>query len=595
MRDAVWRPIGDYGLIGDTRTAALVSSHGAIDWLCAPHFDGDPLFGRLVGGPEGGTFRVGPATPSDPVTRRYRPHTATLETVWNVEGAELTLSEGMVAELAGRLLPTTMLVRRLTARRGPVDVTVEFDPRFGETQSPGRGRVLVSSRGSLAVALETDPDVVIDVGRPVSVTVEPDRPLTFVLAIAHREPLIYVDPNAAWAALESDERRWRAWTEPIDTDVPFREAVVRSLLTLRLLTYSPSGAPVAAPTTSLPEELGGIRNWDYRFTWPRDASIGVGTFLGAGKDLEARMFFGWLLHATRLDRPRLPVLLTLHGKHPRRERTLAGWPGYAASAPVRVGNGAADQHQLDGYGWVIDAAWLLTRGGNPLNSEAWRAVRGFADRVCERWREPDAGIWEVRGDPRHHVHSKLMAWLALDRALRIADTHRLSSSRRQRWRAERAAIASEVRNRGFDEERRVYTRSYGSDELDAATLVLPLLGVEPKGSPRVNDTVDAIGRDLAADGPLLYRYPPGGDGLPGVEGAFLPCAFWMVQALAATGRIAEATHRFEALLQLATPLGLYAEEMDPISHEHLGNFPQALTHAALIQAALAIRDGASPA
>ena len=599
MRDAVWRPIGDYGLIGDTRTAALVSSHGAIDWLCAPHFDGDPLFGRLVGGPEGGTFRVGPATPTDPVTRRYRPHTATLETVWNVGGAELTLTEGMVAELAGRLLPTTMLVRRLTARRGPVDVTVEFDPRFGETQRPGRvarrGRVVVSSRGSLAVSLGTDPDVVIDVGRPVSVTVEPDRPLTFVLAIAHREPLIYVDPNAAWAALESDERRWRAWTEPIDTDVPFREAVVRSLLTLRLLTYSPSGAPVAAPTTSLPEELGGIRNWDYRFTWPRDASIGVGTFLGAGKDLEARMFFGWLLHATRLDRPRLPVLLTLHGKHPRRERTLAGWPGYAASAPVRVGNGAADQHQLDGYGWVIDAAWLLTRGGNPLNSEAWRAVRGFADRVCERWREPDAGIWEVRGDPRHHVHSKLMAWLALDRALRIADTHRLSSSRRQRWRAERAAIASEVRNRGFDEERRVYTRSYGSDELDAATLVLPLLGVEPKGSPRVNDTVDAIGRDLAADGPLLYRYPPGGDGLPGVEGAFLPCAFWMVQALAATGRIAEATHRFEALLRLATPLGLYAEEMDPISHEHLGNFPQALTHAALIQAALAIRDGASPA
>ena len=424
----------------------------------------------------------------------------------------------------------------------------------------------------------------------MSVTVEPEQPLTLVLAIAHREPLVYVDPNAAWAALEDDERRWHAWTEEIDADIPFREAVVRSLLTLRLLTYSPSGAPVAAPTTSLPEALGGIRNWDYRFTWPRDASIGVGTFLGAGKEHEARMFLAWLLHASRLDRPHLPVLLTLHGKHPRPERTLEDWPGYANSTPVRVGNGAADQHQLDGYGWVLDAAWLLTRAGSPLNSEAWRAVRGFADLVCERWREPDAGIWEVRGDPQHHVHSKLMAWLALDRALRIADTHRLSQRQYRRWRAERAAIAHDVRNRGFDNARNTYAGSYDSDELDAAVLVLPLLGLEEPDSPRVRNTIDAIQRELDAGGPLLYRYPPGRDGLPGTEGAFLPCAFWLVQALANTGRIDEAAARFTALLELATPLGLYAEEMDPISNEHLGNFPQALTHAALVQAALAIRD-----
>jgi GH15 family glucan-1,4-alpha-glucosidase len=597
MPDTTQPPIGDYGLIGDTRTAALVSSHGAIDWLCAPHFDGDPLFGRLVGGAEGGTFHVGPARPPDPVARRYRPHTATLETVWGVDAAELVLTEGMVAEVTGRLLPSTLLVRRLTARGGPVDVIIEFDPRFGEHRSAGRaarrGSVLVACRGSLAVSLEAHPDVVIEVGRPLTVTVEPDCPLTLVLAIAHREPLVYVDPIAAWAAFESDERLWRTWTGPIGADVPFRDAVVRSLLTLRLLTYSPSGAPVAAPTTSLPEELGGIRNWDYRFTWPRDASIGVGTFLGAGKHDEARMFFGWLLHATRLDRPRLPVLLTLHGKHPRAERTLDGWPGYAGSPPVRIGNGAADQHQLDGYGWVIDAAWLLSKDGKPLNAEAWRAVRGFADRVCARWREPDAGIWEVRGDAQHHVHSKLMAWLALDRALRIAETHPLSSSRRQHWRAERTAIASDIRNFGFDEDRGVYARSYGSDDLDAATLVLPLLGVEPEGSPRVTDTVDAIGRELSAGGPLLYRYPPGRDGLPGREGAFLPCAFWMVQALARTGRVVEARDRFAALLRLATPLGLYAEELDPRSHEHFGNFPQALTHAALVQAALALRDSAA--
>jgi GH15 family glucan-1,4-alpha-glucosidase len=593
------RPIGDYGLIGDTRTAALVSSDGAIDWLCAPHFDGDPLFARLIGGPTAGTFRAGPAAVTHPVARRYRSGTVTLETVWEVGGAQLTLTEGMVAEVSGRLLPTTMLVRRLTARGGPVAVTIEFDPRFGEARrtprSARRGRVLVCSHGSLAVALETHPDLDIAAGRLASVTIEPDQPLTMVLAIAHREPLVYVDPDAAWDSLEADEQRWRTWTEEIDADIPFRSAVVRSLLTLRLLTYSPSGAPVAAPSTSLPEEVGGIRNWDYRFTWPRDASIGVGTFLGLGKGHEASMFLAWLLHASRLDRPRLPVLLTLHGKHAGPERTLEGWPGYAGSTPVRVGNGAADQHQLDGYGWVLDAAWLLTRAGRPLNSEAWRAIRGFADRVCGRWREPDAGIWEIRGDPQHHVHSKLMAWLALDRSLRIAETHRLSKRRRRRWRTERDAIAAQVQDHGFSDSRNSFTRSYGSDELDAAVLVLPLLGLEQTDETRVRDTIDAIRRDLSAGGPLLYRYPPGSDGLPGTEGAFLPCAFWLVQALAKTGRVDEAAERFRALLHLATPLGLYAEEMDPVSHEHLGNFPQALSHAALVQAALALRDAEADA
>ncbi|HZJ26281.1 MAG TPA: glycoside hydrolase family 15 protein [Acidimicrobiia bacterium] len=594
MDDAPPTPIGDYGLVGDTRTAALISSAGAIDWMCAPHFDSGPLFGRLVGGPQAGTFRVGPVVPTPPVARRYRPGTATLETTWEVDGARLTLTEGMVAELTGRFLPATLLVRRLTARGGPVDASIEFDPRLGEAhhaiRTERRTHALVCSRGSLAIALGTSPRVEIDPGHPVSVTVEPERPLTFVLAVAHREPLVHVDPHAAWAALEADERRWRAWTEDIDENIPFRDVVVRSMLTLRLLTYSPSGAPVAAPTTSLPEALGGSRNWDYRFAWPRDASIGIGAFLGVGKEQEARMFLAWLRHASRLDRPRLPVLLTLHGKHPRPERTLDGWPGYAASRPVRVGNGAADQHQLDTYGWVLDAAWLLTRAGHHLDSETWRAMTGFADHVAERWREPDAGIWEIRGDAQHHVHSKLMAWLALDRALRIADTHRLAARRHRLWCRERDAIALEVQADGFDVDRGSYTRSYGSDELDAALLVLPLLSIEPTDSPRVRGTIDAVRTELAAGGPLLYRYPPGRDGLTGTEGAFLPCAFWLVQALAKVGCIDEATERFTALVELATPLGLYAEEMDPASGEHLGNYPQALTHAALVQAALALRD-----
>ncbi|SCG66267.1 Glucoamylase (glucan-1,4-alpha-glucosidase), GH15 family [Micromonospora echinaurantiaca] len=586
-------PISDYGLLGDTRTAALVASDGAIDWLCVPRFDGEPLFGRLVGGPQAGTFRVGPASAATVVERRYRQHTATLETTWAVGGGRLTLAESMVAEVSGRLLPTTLLVRRLSAEGGAVDVVVEFDPRLGvphrRPRTRHRGGILVCEWGALAVSLSCTPDRTIEPGRPTSVRVVPGHPVTLVLAVAYREPLIHVEPAAAWELVVADEARWRAWTAGIQESLPFREPVVRSLMTIRLLTYSPSQAPVAAPTTSLPEDPGGARNWDYRYVWPRDASIGVNAFLGVGKLDEAHGFLAWLLHASRLERPRLPALFTLTGRHVPRERELSGWPGYHDSVPVRFGNGAADQHQLDGYGWVVDAAWVFVQAGHRLYSETWRAVRGFADVVARRWREPDAGVWEVR-EPGQHVHSKLMGWLALDRALRIADTHRLPARQRRRWESARDAIAADVRTQGFDPTQGSYVRSYGSTDLDAALLVLPLLGMDSVGSARVRGTIDAIRERLSAGGPLLYRYPPGRDGLPGTEGAFLPCSFWLVQALASTGRRGEAIELFQTLLDYASPLGLFAEEVDPRTGAQLGNYPQTLTHAALVQAALAICD-----
>jgi GH15 family glucan-1,4-alpha-glucosidase len=592
-------PLAHYGLVGDTRAAALVSSSGAIDWLCVPRFDGEPVFGRLVGGVEAGTFRIGPARPVTTIGRRYAGDTATVETTWSVDGGRLVLRDAMVAEVAGRLLPSTLLVRTLAAEGGPVDAVVEFDPRLGERhhrpRTRGGRRNLVCEWGSSALSLGWDHEAAIEPGRPLTVTVDPGRPLTWTLAVAQREPLVHVDPGTARGLAARDEERWRAWAADVPPGLAPRDAVVRSLITLRLLTYSPSGAPVAAPTTSLPEHPGGVRNWDYRFAWPRDASIGIGAFLGVGKIDEARSFLAWLLHASRLSRPRLPVLLTVDGRHARRERPLAGWPGYAGSVPVRAGNAAAGQHQLDGYGWVIDAAWLLEQAGHRLYAETWRAMRGFADLVARRWREPDAGIWEVRGAPAHHVHSKLMAWLALDRALRIGAGHRLRPAARRRWIAARAEIAAEVAAHGYDESRTTYTRSYGSGELDAALLVLPQLGIDDPASPRVRGTIDAVRGELDAGGPLLYRYPPGRDGLPGTEGAFLPCSFWLVTALARTGRIDEARHLFEDLVDLANPLGLYGEEMDPATGAHLGNFPQALTHAALVQAALALRDAESPA
>jgi len=587
-------PIADYGLLGDTRTAALTSSEGSLDWMCVPRFDGEPVFGSLVGGPAAGAFRLGPAEAAPVVDRRYHKNSATLETTWATAHGRLTLTEGMVAEVAGQLLPATVLVRRLLAEGGPAEVQVYFDPRLGERHRPPRvrrrGPDVVCEWGSLAMSLTCDTGTVLEVGRPTVLTIGAGQPVTFVLTVAHREPLIHLDPVAAWALLTADECRWTAWTGQIDPDMPFRDSVVRSLLTLRLLTYSPSGAPVAAPTTSLPEHPGGVRNWDYRYAWPRDASIGVAAFLEAGLVDEARGFLWWLLHASRLQRPRLPVLLTLDGRVPPGERSLRDWPGYAASAPVRVGNGAADQHQLDGYGWVVDAAWVLVRAGHPLYPETWRAVRGFVDRVCERWSEPDAGIWEIRGDAVQHVHSKVMAWLALDRGLCIARTHRLPVERRRRWLDARDAIGADVTELGYSPALGSYTRSYGSQDLDAALLVLPLVGLEDPHSTRVRGTVDAIRDQLSAGGPLLFRYPPGRDGLPGTEGAFLPCSFWLVQALARTARRDEALALFEDLLGRASPLGLYAEEMDPATGAHLGNFPQALTHAALVQAALALRD-----
>ncbi len=593
------RPIEDLGMIGDTRTAALVGSDGSIDWMCIPSFDGSPVFGRLVGGVAAGRFRMGPNAPATVIDREYRHETATLRTTWVTDAGRLTLTEAMVSEVAGRFLPTTLLVRRLSAVEGPVEVGIEFDPRLGERhvapRVERRGDVTVCSWGAEAMALTCSANLDLEPGRTHTVTIEAGEDLTIVVGVADHEPLIYVDPARAWAAVCDDERGWRSWCADIPDDIPHRDTVVRSLLTLRLLTYSPSGAPVAAPTTSLPEDPGGIRNWDYRFAWPRDASIGIGAFLGVGKDDEARHFLAWLLHASRRDRPRLPVLLTLHGRHPRGEGELTGWPGYANSRPVRVGNGAADQHQLDGYGWVIDAAWLLTAAGHGLYTETWRALRGFVDEVVARWRDPDAGIWEVRGDEAHHVHSKLMAWLALDRALAISATQRTPKRQQDAWRRERAALAADIAAHGYNDVVGAYTRTYGSDDLDAAVLVLPLLGVEPADSERIRSTVAAIRRELGAGGSLVYRYPPGEDGLPGGEGAFLPCSFWLVQALALTGDVSEARSVFDELVAMAGPLGLFAEEVDPETGAFIGNFPQALSHASLVQAALALRGAGSSA
>jgi GH15 family glucan-1,4-alpha-glucosidase len=569
-----------------------VTTGGEIDWLCAPRFESPPVFGALIGGEDGGRFAVSPRRVRR-VERRYRPGSAVLETTWETAAGLARLTDGMVADVSRDLLPELLLVRRLEALEGRIEADVFFDPRKDFGRRPDRLRrhaeALLAEWGSLALVLRSAPDLTLTAGAHAELRLHPGDCVTFVLAASDRGPGVLVGPEKGWELLQGTDRWWRAWSSRLEYEGPSSEAVTRSLLTLRLMTYAPSGAPVAAPTTSLPEDPGGERNWDYRFSWARDASLGVTAFLGSGCPQEARAFLQWLAIASRLSRPRVDVLYDLEGRPGIDEKERSDVEGYLGSRPVRIGNAAGEQHQLDVYGWIVDAAWRLHRSGANLSRFLWSAVAGWADFVCECWRQPDAGIWERRGEPHHNVHSKLMGWLALDRALRMEPGHRIRRSRLQRWRAEREALAEDVRARGVDPHRGVYTARYGGPELDAALLTLPTAGLEEARSPRVRATVEAIASELDAGEGLLYRYRPGSDDLGPKEGAFLACSFWLVEALCGLGRVDEATRLFESLCKRSNDVGLFAEQIDPTSGAHLGNFPQAMTHSTLVGAALAIR------
>lgn len=582
--------ISDFALIGDTRTAALCSSAGSIDWMCVPSFDGEPIFGRLIGGPRAGSFTVG-VDAVQQLSRHYKSNSAVLETDIRARTGTGRLLEGMVVEVSGKLLPQLILVRHVECESRRLRLRITFDPKLGLPGRPPResrrGDALVCDWRSLAVALQSSQPLDLSLGTEMEIEISQGSSLTLVMTLSDRSPLVFVSPERGIELLQETEKWWHDWIPDVDYEGPHAAAIRRSVVTLQLLTFSPSGAPVAAPTTSLPEVIGGSRNWDYRFSWPRDASIGLASFLALGKADLAHSYIHWLLHASRLTRPRLDVLYTLYGKPHPKERELKDVPGYRDSRPARVGNAASRQHQLDVYGWVLDAAWLLTKAGRRMHAETWRALSGFADFAASVWRQSDSGIWEVRGDRRHYVHSKLMAWLCLDRALRIASNYRTREQRKAVWTRERGALAADIRKQGWNEEKRSYVRSYGSSDLDAALLILPILEFEEDPS-RVQTTVAAIRRELETTHGLVYRYLPQSDGLEGREGAFLPCSFWLVQALVRTGEIQEAHSVFGDLLALANEVGLLPEEIDPESGGHRGNFPQAFTHAALIQAALSL-------
>jgi GH15 family glucan-1,4-alpha-glucosidase len=588
-----YAPLRDYAVIGDGRTVALVALDGSIDWLCLPDLDSPSVFAAVLDAERGGRFSLRPAGPYE-ASRRYVPDTNVLETTFTTPTGAVRVTDAMTLPGEG-LGPAREIVRRVEGLAGRVPMRWRVEPRFGYGSAPTRletrGPYPAATSGSDAVAIcawDAGRVHCDDAGAGADVEIRAGARATIALVAAHAEPLVFPTRAQSEARLEATVDFWRQWAGHLTYAGPWREAVVRSALALKLLVFAPSGAIAAAPTTSLPEAIGGERNWDYRFSWIRDSSFTLEALLQLGCHAEATSFFWWFMHATRLTLPRLQVFYRLDGGAHAAERPLP-LEGYRGSRPVRIGNDAAGQLQLDCYGELLDAAFVYANAGYRLGRDTARDLARLADFVCEHWREPDSGIWEVRADPRHHTQSKALCWVALDRARRMANAGHLPARHAARWSSEAAAIRRFVDDRCWSVTKSSYVWYAGGEELDASLLLLAIMRYDTPDAPRLRSTIDAVRRELGA-GPLLYRYT-GDDGLAGGEGAFLCCSFWLAEALALAGRRKEGVELMDDLVRLANDVGLYAEEVDAGTHDFLGNFPQGLVHLALISAAVAMGTG----
>ncbi|WP_460064167.1 glycoside hydrolase family 15 protein [Streptomyces sp. YKOK-I1] len=587
--------IEDYALIGDEQTAALVGRDGSVDWLCLPRFDSAACFARLLGDRRNGHWRIAPKGVEGVCTRRaYRSDTLVLDTEWETDGGAIR-----VTDLMPQRDRHPDLIRIVEGLRGRVAVRSDLRLRFDHGSIvPWMRRAdghRVAVAGPDAVWLRSEPAVRTwgeDFATHSEFTVGEGESVAFVLtwhpSHERRPPLI--DPREA---LRSSVEDWRAWAARCRYDGPHRDTVVRSLITLKALTYRPTGGIVAAPTTSLPEQLGGVRNWDYRYCWLRDSTLTLGALLGAGYHDEAEAWRDWLLRAVAGDPADLQIMYGLGGERRLPEFEVPWLSGYAGSSPVRVGNEAVNQLQLDVYGEVIDSMALARAAGLPTKPHVWAIQCALMSWLSENWRQPDEGLWEVRGGRRQFVHSKVMVWVAADRAVRALEENPELRGDLAGWRAMRDEVHREVCEKGYDPERNTFTQSYGSRDLDAALLLIPRLGFLPPEDPRVVGTVDAVRAELGHGG-LVRRYSTDGttvDGLPGDEGTFLACSFWLAHALQETGRPEEGRELFERLVGLTNDVGLLAEEYDPVAGRHLGNFPQAFSHLGLVNTALALYGG----
>ncbi|MEU0354024.1 glycoside hydrolase family 15 protein [Streptomyces cyaneofuscatus] len=586
--------IEDYALIGDMQTAALVCRDGTADWLCLPRFDSHAVFAGLLGTEEHGFWRLGPARPegAEPLSadrRRYRGDSLILESEWDTPRGTVRVTDFMPPRDGA-----PQLIRIVEGVSGRVPMRSELRMRFSYGRvTPWVHKVdgrTVAVAGPDSVWLDTEADTYgANLTTYSDFTVGPGDRVAFTISWqpSHREPPALPDPEGS---LEATELFWREWVDQCTYHGPYREAVVRSLITLKALTYAPTGGIVAAPTTSLPEEIGGVRNWDYRYTWLRDAAITLSSLLRTGYREEARAWREWLLRAVAGDPENLQIMYGIAGERELGEAELDWLPGYENSTPVRVGNGAANQLQLDVYGEVTEALHLAHMTGLTRNDYAMGLQLKLIEYLEKHWEEPDEGIWEVRGPRRHFVHSKVMAWVAVDRTIKLVESGDVDGPL-ERWYELRDDIHRDVCERGYDKERNTFTQSYGSKELDASLLLIPQMGFLPPDDKRVIGTIEAIQRELSTEDGFILRYPTEGDeagvdGLAGDEGAFLACSFWMADDLAMIGRVDEARQLFEKLLALRNDLGLLAEEWDSNLQRQVGNFPQAFSHVPLIDTAL---------
>ncbi len=579
--------ISDYALLGDTQTAALVSRDGSVDWLCLPRFDSAACFAAIVGGAEHGSWQLAPAAPVISARRHYRGDTLVLETDYEGADGAVTVVDAMPPPDGGGVT----LVRLVVGRGGRMPMRMEFAPRFSYgLDTP----VLVRDHGDLlaisgpdALRLCTPVQLINQDGTAsasFTVTGQQRVPFTLTWFPSHESPPPQRAPEDLLAGCECF---WRAWAGRCTYEGPWRPAVIRSLLTLRALTYASTGGVVAAPTTSLPEAIGGTRNWDYRFCWLRDAALTLTALHTTGYTQEALAWRAWLLRAVAGDPARLQIVYGPAGERHLPEWEASWLPGHHGSAPVRIGNAAAGQFQLDVYGEIADSQYALVLEAG-FEAGQRQAIHRILEFLEQAWTEPDEGIWEVRGGRRHFTYSKVMAWTAFDRAVKLTEVAGLNGPA-TRWRALRDQIHAEVCRNGFDRERNTFVQSYGSPELDASLLRLPAVGFLPATDPRLTGTVAAIRRELATDDGLLLRYSAQAqgavDGVDGGEGAFLACSFWLADCLTAAGHHDQATELFERLLALGNDVGLLAEEYDPVRQQLVGNFPQAFSHLALVNTA----------
>jgi GH15 family glucan-1,4-alpha-glucosidase len=584
-----YAPLREYAAIGDGRTVALVARDGSIDWLPFPDLDSPSVFAAILD-PAAGRFALQPDT-AFTAARRYLPGTNVLETTFTSDQGRVRVTDALTLPDQG-LVPYRELQRQIDGVSGRVPMRWRLEPRFGYGGWPlriaRRYGVPVASAGNNALALqsfEAGEAVVAERSIDGRFDATEGSSALLTLSFAHQEPLVLAVRDELTRRLDATCASWRAWAANRAYEGPWREAVIRSALALKLLVYAPSGAIAAAATASLPEEIGGERNWDYRYSWIRDSAFTINALLQLGCPAEAHAYFWWLMHATQLTHPRLHVLYRLDGSSrvPERQLPLAG---YRDSRPVNIGNGAVDQLQLDTYGELLQTAWLYSRAGNPIDRDVARRLARLADHVCASWRQPDAGIWEVRSKPLHFTQSKMLCAVALDRASQLAKLGVIPARNARRWHNERDAIYDFVDRECWSENEQSYVRFAGAAELDASLLLGVLHDYVDQDHQRMRKTVQAIARELAT-GPYVRRYT-GEDGVAGTEGSFLACSFWLAEALARTGQRDAASQLLEQLLTLANDVGLYSEEIDAQTGDFLGNMPQGLSHLALISAASAI-------